>query len=252
LRNFLLFLALITAFALPTSAADYAIPKNKAADAFDIKFKKLKLKNSCGKHPGTHSLKKTRGMHIFTMHHGDIGNCSTDKDQGKSSVWIPYSERAEIWSQFLKQGNRYIFKADISMDPNFKTAPTTTIFQVHQWVTPSCECGPYVMIFFDKNGHLYARILREHHKHNTRRLGKFTRKDFEGKWQEIAVDINTDKKTPSVSIYVGGKLAHQEHVLVQDGGAVFFKTGLYRFGRKSPKLPSDRMYVKDIGYAKVK
>ena len=37
MRNFLLFLALITAFALPTSAADYAIPKNKAADAFDIK-----------------------------------------------------------------------------------------------------------------------------------------------------------------------------------------------------------------------
>lgn len=252
MRVFLFLVAFLTTLALPTIAADYTIPKSKPADAFDLKFKKLKLKNSCGKHPGKHSMKKTRGTLVFSMKHGDIGNCPTDKDQGFSSVPIPYSERAEIMSQFFKQGNRYIFKADISMDSNFATAPTTTIFQVHQWVTGSCECGPYIMIFFDKDDKLNARVLRSHHKHTTRRLGNFTRKDFEGKWQEIAIDINTDKKQPNVSIYVGGKLVHQGHVLVQDGGAVFFKTGLYRFGRKSPKLPTDRMYVKDIGYTKVK
>lgn len=251
MRFLTLFLAVFVLLSAPLKAQDFAIPKNKSADAFDIKFKKLKLKNSCGDHPGKHSLKKKRGTLIFTMHHGDIGNCPTDKDQGFSSVKIPYSERAEIWSQFFKQGQRYVFKADVSMDPNFATAPATTIFQVHQWVTGACECGPYVMIFFDKNERLNARILRGHHKLTTRRLGDFTRRDFEGKWLEIAVDINTDKKNPSVSIFVGGKLAHREHVLVQDGGAVFFKTGLYRFGRRNPKLPSDRIYVRDIGYAKI-
>lgn len=233
-------------------AADYAIPTNIAADAFDFKFRKLKIKTSCGKHPGAHSMKKHRGTYIFTMKHGDIGNCPTDKDSGYSSVPIPHSERAEVLSQLFKQGDRYVFKADVSLDPRFSTAPTTTIFQVHQWVTATCKCGPYVMIFLDKKGDLYARVLRSHHKHNTRRLGNFNRRDFEGKWVEIAVDINTDKKNPGVSIYVGGKLVHKEHVLVQDGGAVFFKTGLYRFGRLAPKLPTDRLYVSDIGYAKVK
>ena len=252
MRFLFMTLAFLTAFAFPALAADYTMPTNIAADAFDLKFKKLKLKNSCGKHPGSHSLKKTRGTYIFTMKHGDIGNCSTDMGSGKSSVSIPYSERAEIWSQFFKQGNRYIFKADLSLDPEFATAPVTTVFQVHQWVSPDCECGPYVMIFFDKKGNLNARILRSHHKHTTRRLGNFTRKDFEGKWLEIAVDIDTDKEKPTVAIYVGGKLVHRENVLVQDGGAVFFKTGLYRFGRLQPELPTDRLYVRDIGYVKVK
>jgi hypothetical protein len=203
-RQIFLLVTLLTTFAFPVVAADYAIPTNKSADAFDFKFKKLKMKNSCGKHPGSHSMKKSRGTLIFTMQHGDIGNCPTDMGSGKSSVAIPYSERAEIWSQFFKQGNRYIFKADLSLDPSFATAPVTTVFQVHQWVTPTCECGPYVMIFFDKNGNLNARILRSHHKHTTRRIGKFTRKDFEGKWLEIAVDIDTDKQNPVVAIYVGG------------------------------------------------
>lgn len=196
-------------------------------------------------------MKKKRGTYVFTMHHGDVGNCPTDRGAGYSNKNIPHSERAEIQSQKFQQGSRYIFKADVSLAKGYATSAKTTIFQVHQWDTKHCKCGPYVMIFFDKSGHLSARILKSHHQHHIRRLGGFTRQDFEGRWVELAVDINTDKARAGVTIYVDGKPVHSEPVLVQDGGTVFFKTGLYRHGRISPMLTSDRLFVTDIGYARV-
>ena len=186
------------------------------------------------------------------MHHGDIGKCPTDLGQGNSRSKIPYSERAEIQSQKFRQGSRYIFRADVSMDPNFGTAPKTTIFQVHQWDTNSCKCGPYVMVFFDKSGRLNARVLKSHHYHNIVRLGSFTRKDFEGKWVEIAVDLDTSHASPTATIYVGGKAVHSESVLVQPGGTVFFKSGIYRHGRISPRLVSDRVLVSNAEYLRIK
>ena len=240
---------------LPLNAAlasGYTMPEQEAAArAFDFSFRNLSLKTSCGGHPGKHSYKKRRGVHIFTMQNGDIGKCPTDPGSGFSGKDIPHSERAEIQGQKFSQGARYVFKADYSMDSQFATGPKTTVFQVHQWVTGKCECGPYVMVFFDRAGKLKARILKSHHKHAIKLLGNFTRGDSEGRWQEIAVDIDTASSRPKVRIYVGGRLVLTDDVLVQSNGSVYFKTGLYRHGRRSSPLPADRMYVKNIGFAEV-
>ena len=41
-------------------------------------------------------------------------------------------------------------------------------------------------------------------------------------------------------------------VLVQEGGALFLKTGLYREGSKTGTLPSDRLHVRDARIAVLK
>jgi len=197
-------------------------------------------------------LKKKGGVFTFTVHHGDIGKCPTDSSKGNSRSNIPHSERVEVQGPKFAQGKRYIFRAEVSMDPQFSTAPKTTIFQVHQWDSKACNCGPYVMIRFDKSGRLTALILKADHQHKSVRLGRYTRSDFEGKWVELAVDIDTSVQSPSVSVYVDGKRMTSEPVLVQPGGTVFFKAGLYRHGRLNPQLPSDRVYVRKTGYVKVK
>lgn len=220
-------------------------PKSVTAQIQQDTAKLTRLRVSCG-HPNRKSYSKRRGIMSFALKAGDVGNCYTDKRADHSAAHVPYMERVEMYSDFRKVGPRYRFSALIHMDPAFVSSPETTIFQVHQWVQESCQCGPPVMLSFDKSGGLRAWILTRPHDHSKIPLKGWTRKSFENKWVEIAVDITSAYGRQNVTIWLGGQKVLSRKAMVQPGGALFTKVGLYRPGSKKKKLPSDRVHVRDV------
>ncbi len=182
----------------------------------------------------------------FTLDHGDIGGCYTDKPGFHPHGPVPYMERAEMYSDFRNVGPRYRFSVLVHMDPGFATAPDTTLFQVHQWVQESCRCEPPVMLGFDGDGRLLAWVLTAPGRHVKLPLKGWTRKSFEGAWVEISVDITSAYGRQDVTIWLGGQKVLNRKALVQQGGALFLKVGLYRPGSKRHNLPTDRLHVRDV------
>jgi len=241
--------ALATVCSLVTASATaetYSIPTESGASLGVSGLNKTKIITSCQGHPAKHSFAKSGDAMVFTIHHRDVGTCVIDAGKGYTRG-RPWAERTEVQSQKFAQRKRYLFTANISMDPRFASAHETTVFQVHQWDQKRCKCGPYVMVMFDRRGVLMIKVLKADHSHHLF-YTDVTRADFEGRWTEIAVDIDTSKSNPSAAIYVAGKQLVDTSLFVQKGGTVFSKFGIYRPGNKYAELPTDRVYAKDMLY----
>ena len=209
------------------------------------KAKRPRLRVSCG-HPKRSSYRKRRGVMSFTLEHGDIGRCYTDKPAYFPSGPVPFMERAELYSDFRDVGPRYRFSALVHMGPASETAPDTTVFQVHQWVQESCRCEPPVMLGFDGGGQLKAWGLSAPNTHVEIPLKGWGREDFETKWVEIAVDVTSAYGKQNVTVWLGGHKVLSRNALIQNGGALFLKVGLYRPGSRKARLPTDRLHVRDV------
>ena len=109
--------------------------------------------------------------------------------------------------------------------------------QVHQWLN-GCEYGPPVMMSFDEKGRLRARILREIHKNNKFVLEGWTRKSFENRWVEVAIDIVNKNDKSDVEIFLGGKSVLKLKALIIPGGGLYFKAGIYHEGQNKRTLPT--------------
>lgn len=245
----LTFISMLIAPAITANARQLHSNPNATTAQIQIRSaKRPRLRVSCS-HPNRKSYQKRRGVMSFALNAGDIGGCYTDKKADHSAAHIPYMERVEMYSDFQAVGPRYRFSALIHMDPQFASAPNTTIFQVHQWVQESCRCGPPVMLSFDKGGQLRAWVLSAPHDHVKIPLKGWTRRSFEDKWVEVAIDITSAYGRQNMTIWLGGQKVLSRTTLVQDGGALFMKVGLYRPGSDTVQLPSDRAHVKDPNVA---
>lgn len=231
------------------SAQDHNIPSSSGATLDVPDLQPVKIRTSCGGHPAKHSYKETPEAMVFTLHHGEKGRCSTDAGKGFTRN-RPWAERTEVQSQKFKQGERYFLKVDISMDPEFDSAHETTVFQVHQWDDKRCRCGPYIMVMFDRRGVLMVKVLKADHSHHLF-YTDVMRDQFEGRWVEIAADIDTGKADPRVTIYVEAEKIVETDLFVQKGGTVFSKTGIYRPGNKYADSPSDRVYSRNMLYRRL-
>jgi len=154
--------------------------------------------------------------------------------------------RAEVsgHGRTLPRNKKIRVAAWVQVTPNVPAVQNTTIFQVHQWFG-DCHCGPPLMMSFDKQGRLRARILRESHKHNKFVLTGWTRKSFEGRWVQIAVDIVNKVGKSEIEIFVAGQSVLKERTLIQKGGALYFKAGIYREGQTQRQLPTERVFMRN-------
>lgn len=246
----LTYLAIVFAF-ISMSAYAENIPKAVTQQVHLKEAKKIRVEVSCGL-PRRDSYRKKRGVMIFTLKNGDTGKCPTDAKADKSKTAVR-QERAEVFGPSLKFGPNYRFSALIHMSPEHSSSRFTTFFQVHQWIDDSCECGAPFMMSFHENNRVLARTLKAHHRHKLFYVDGWSRSDFEDKWVEVAVDIETQKVGFSkIRIYLGGKLVHEGKTLIQEGGRLYFKTGLYRDVENSRALPTDRVYVRDARFTVLK
>ena len=230
-------------------ANEYNIP-TASGTMLDVPgLEPVKVKTSCGGHPAQHSYQEMPEAMVFTIHHGEKGRCVIDAGQGYTRN-RPWAERTEVQSQKFKQGERYFFKVEVSMDPDFDSAHETTVFQVHQWDDKKCRCGPYVMVMFDRRGILMVKVLKADHSHQLF-YTDVSRDQFEGRWVEIAADIDTGKENPHATIYVDAMKVVDTDLFVQKGGTVFSKTGIYRPGNKYAESPTDRVYARNLLYRRL-
>jgi hypothetical protein len=132
------------------------------------------------------------------------------------------------------------------MSPDHASSRFTTFFQVHQWMDDACECGAPVMLSFHDNNRVWLRTLNGYHTHSKRYIPGWSRADFEDKWVEVAVDIVTKELGPSdMRLYLGGQLVYEGKTLLQQGGELHFKTGIYCDVEQTGTNPVDRVYARD-------
>jgi hypothetical protein len=245
------FLAFAFAAFVSFGASADTLPKVMTKTIQTDKAKKIRADVSCGL-PRRDSYKRKRGVMIFTLHNGDTGKCPTDAKADKSET-AKRQERAEVAGAPHKFGPTYRFSAQVHMSPEHDSSRFTTFFQVHQWIDDACECGAPFMLSFHEGNKLLVRTLKAHHRHKLLYIPGWTRKSFEDKWVEVAVDIETQKVGFSnIRVYLGGRLVHEGKTLLQEGGQLYFKTGLYRDVETSAALPSDRVYVRNARLARIK
>ncbi|WP_270726886.1 hypothetical protein [Shimia sp. Alg240-R146] len=202
--------------------------------------------------PANNSVRNFFGRRTFTLKDADIGKCGgDDKPKSSYSPPAPYLERVEVSGISQQLGGRYLFSTFVHFDPKFASADQTTFFTIHQWDSKTCRCAPFVRLVLDELGDLYALVLKRPSKPEAFRLGTWGRKDFETKWVEVAVDLDTSAKQ-SVSIYVGGKHELTTGVLVREGANVFPKFGLLRPGRTGLPLPTDRVHFTGARVSRLK
>lgn len=225
-----------TAFAALPTVSTKQVQSDSARD--------IRVKVSCGL-PQKDSYVRSQGIMKFQLRPGDTGKCSTDAKATKSPTALSM-ERAEIMStEFFKFGPTYRFSTLIHMSPDHASSRFTTFFQIHQWIDDLCECGAPVMLSFHNNNQVWLRLLNGDHRHYKRYIPGWSRADFEDKWVEVAVEIDSRKVGFSpVRIYLGGQLVHEGQTLLQQGGQLFFKTGMYRDVERSGTRPHDVLYAR--------
>ncbi len=238
----------VMAFAFPIVALGAELPQTATSGVQTEHAQSIVLKSNSCPPPNENAFSQNDGVMTFTLKNGDIGTCSTDKTAANSAKSTPYMERVEVSGKSLRQGGRYLFSTEVHFDPDFKSGHKSTFMQVHQWNQKTCKCGPYVMMVLQNSGDVYAWVLKAHHSHQKYRLGNWHRRDFENTWVEVAIDIDTSDD-PKVIVFLGGEQVLETDVLVQDGGNVYAKTGLYRHGSIKYPLPTDRVHVRNFRYS---
>lgn len=207
--------------------------------------RKLNVKVSCGL-PQRDNFVQKNGVMKFQLRPGDTGKCPTDANASNSPTALAM-ERAEVMgTDFYKFGPTYRFSSLVHMSPEHASSRFTTFFQVHQWITDVCECGAPVMLSFHDNNQVWLRLLNGDHTHYKKYLSGWSRADFEDKWVEIAVEIDSRQVGYSpVRVYLGGQLVFEGQTLLQKGGQLFFKTGMYRDVERTGTRPHDVLYAKN-------
>jgi len=205
----------------------------------------IQVKVSCGL-PRRDSYQRKGGVMIFTLNPGDTGKCSTDAKATKSPTALSM-ERAEVMgTKFQKFGPTYRYSTLVHMSPAHASSRFTTFFQVHQWIDDDCECGAPVMLSFHNDNQVWLRLLNGDHQHFKKYIPGWSRADFEDKWVEIAVDIDSRATGFSpIRVYLGGQLVHEGETLLQPGGQFHFKTGMYRDVERTGTRPQDVLYAKN-------
>lgn len=227
------------------------MPKTKTPGIQFEQAKRVQFKRKGCRPPQRESFLRFWSVMRFTLEPADIGKCGGDnKPKYSYDPPAPYVERVELSGTNHPQGKRYMFSALVHFDPKFTSSHRTTFFTVHQWDSLTCNCSPYVRIAIHQDGGLYAWVLKRPTKPEVYRLDGWTRADFEKRWVEVAVDIDTSAKQV-LTVYVGGRAELTTTVLVREGGKVYPKVGLLRPGRLSPQLPADRVHIQDVRFARL-
>ena len=205
----------------------------------------IKVKVSCGM-PRPDSFQRKGDLLVFSLNPGDTGKCSTDAKATKSPT-AKSMERAEVMgTQFQQFGPTYRYSTLIHMSADHASSRFTTFFQVHQWIDDVCECGAPIMLSFHKNNQVWLRLLNGDHTHFKKYIPGWSRKDFEDKWVEVAVDIDSRAVGFSpIRVYLGGQLVHEGQTLLQSGGQFHFKTGMYRDVEQTGSRTNDVLYARN-------
>lgn len=205
------------------------------------------LRNTCPNPPGT--VQNKLGSRTFTLKHGQKGGCSVDKGPRHSA---PYWERAEIATRDIRKGKAYRFSVDVNFDPSTKSSDRTTFFQIHQHKRGSCsKCYPAVMLKTNSSGSVTASIMNRTFSHIDKRLG-MSRSQIAGKWTTFTIEMGTKDGMNPLVIYANGRALYSGTVYIEPKGAIYMKSGLYRPGSTTRKLPTDRVSIRKLRLETVK
>jgi hypothetical protein len=88
--------------------------------------------------PNGGSIRRASGTFTVMLNGGDVGRCAGDDKENYGSA---IRERAMInGNNYPKRGHSYRFSAMVRFDETTKSADSTVLFEVHQWLTPQCSC----------------------------------------------------------------------------------------------------------------
>lgn len=237
--RFLLLMALCAAAAGPGAAALGGAGLQAQAAQQQVRFR-----GSCPNPPGT--LGRSGGGYVVTLRHGAVGGCASDKRPRHSA---PYWERSELRSTDFAKGPTYRFEVDVKFDPETRSSDRTTFFQIHQYRKTTCErCYPAVMLKAHGDGTIHAAILATSTNHRVVQLG-LSRAAIAGRWARFSILLGTGGGMQPVTILLDGRKLYSGRALIEPGGAIFMKTGLYRPGSVSGALPTDRLWLRNIRYS---
>lgn len=206
----------------------------------------MKLAGTCPNPSGT--VKRSGGVRTFTLSHGQKGGCPTDRQARHNA---PYWERTEVRSSFFKKGRTYRFSADIKFDPATRSSNRTTFFQIHQYNAKGCTgCGPAIMLKV-KGNRIIASVHRANGYHTDHSLG-VSRSQFAGAWTTFTIEMGTDNGTNRLVVSVNGKVLYRGQVYIHPKGTIYAKSGIYRPGSTTSRLPTDRLSMRKLRYEIVK
>lgn len=230
------------------ASAQSELPQSQTVQFPQARSLPLDPRAGCGV-PNRNSLVASSGVHTVTLNHGDVGVCPGDATSRHNA---PYWERAMIYSRALpKDGRGYRISGEFRFDPDTSSSGRTTIFQVHQHLTPQCSCYPLIMINIDSDGRfsIESPSLRDEYIHF--RVPGWTRERLEREWVEIALDVSTEPGRQTMTVYFGGEAVYQGPTMIREQGQFQPQFGLYRPGNPQGN-PTDRLHVRNLRYVEIR
>lgn len=230
--------------AVSASASEPVAPGPVGADL------PLQMTLSC-QQPRAGAFVSEGGTMVFTLHPGDVGRCQSDGRGARPHDAAPWMERVEVRSPYLARGSAYRLSAEVQMSADHRSAPDTSVLQLHQWHERTCACSPPLMLGFDREGRLVARLLIGQGRHQRVIVPGLTRAGFAHRWVHVAIEIDNRPGFAALALYLDGRHVLSERVLIEPEGALFLKAGLYRRGRQDGALPVDRVSVRHVRVARI-
>ena len=243
--------------ALAVFAAFGALPGGAAALAADGVLQlapgaavPLEMVSNCAT-PRPGALDRQGGVTVFTLHPGDIGGCRSDSAGARPHDAAPHMERIEVRSPYLARSAAYRITLELRVSGSHASAPDTSVLQLHQWHARHCLCSPPLMLGFDAQGRMVARVLIGQGRHKRLVLPGLTRASLADRWVPVVLEVVKVAGFAAFSLQVDGRPSLSERVRIEPRGALFLKVGLYRRGRSDLVLPVDRVALRNPQIARI-
>ena len=201
--------------------------------------------------PRPGALNRQGGVMVFTLHPGDVGGCRSDAEGARPHEAAPHMERIEVRSPYLARFAAYRIMIELQVSGQHASAADTSVLQLHQWHARDCLCSPPLMLGFDAQGRMVARVLIGQGRHKRFVLPGLTRQAMADRWVPVVLDVENVAGFAALSVQVDGRVALSERVRIEPRGALFLKAGLYRRGRSDRVLPTDRIAVRNPMIARI-
>jgi hypothetical protein len=210
----------------------------------------LELVSNCAE-PRPGALDAQAGAMVFTLHPGDIGGCRSDGAGARPHDAAPHMERIEVRSPYLARPATYRITLDLRLSGQHASGPDTSVLQLHQWHARDCLCSPPLMLGFDAQGRMVARVLIGQGRHRRHVLPGLTRQGLADRWVPVVLEVENVAGFAAVSVQVDGRPALSERLRIDPRGALFVKAGLYRRGRSDIVLPVDQIALRNPRIARI-
>lgn len=170
----------------------------------------------------------------FTLHPGDIGRCSTDKNARHSAS---YWERAELAQKERRGvGRRYKITSEVIFQSGF-TGEREAFFQIHGWAEDCQHAYPPVMMKFT-NGKMRVETLRGVSNTSSGRHRNALKKNIKisslyGRPISLELDFDTTTLPGRLSVSLNGhQIVSDTSVQYASCAEPYVKFGIYRPGGK--------------------